>query len=236
MSRQRSTSGAVELLPPCEIRELYELHSTRSTAVNQALLDLRAQLGAHQLPPTWDDALRMNRLSMWLHQVLAFEHAVSSLCPFAKRAARSRGKHWKSLGKADGKTEHSSWAQSGSARRLHTSLVRLGEVLDLTGCTQFELELTVAPRHFAWRDAWAHHGGRLGDQYPCVFSYFEQLNGIEELNGEAWPLDKAWSEARLCFSKVIYILARAATGVAQAGSRAGPRVSPQATGLKRQRA
>jgi hypothetical protein len=227
----------VELLPPCEIRELYELHSTRSTAVNQALLDLRAQLGAHQLPPTWDDALRMNRLSMWLHQVLAFDDAINSFCAYAKGVAASKGIRWLSLGKQRRENAEPSRCQRrrGSARGVQDRLMKLSEVLCLDDNRQFHLEVTVAPRHFAWRDAWAHQGGRLRDEYPCVLSYFEQRGAVEELNGATWPLDNAWREARLCFSKVICILARAATGVAQAGGRAGPRVTPKAMGLKRQR-
>jgi hypothetical protein len=46
-----------------------------------------------------------------------------------------------------------------------------------------------------------------------VFSYFEARGAVEEVKGVAYPLDKAWSEARESFSKTIALLLEASRHV-----------------------
>ena len=74
MARSGTDEVGPGMLQPQEIAEQYELHSQRSTAVNDVLIRLRLAPCGCKPPPEWEEALRVNRLSMWLHQVLAFEH------------------------------------------------------------------------------------------------------------------------------------------------------------------
>jgi hypothetical protein len=84
----------------------------------------------------------------------------------------------------------------------------VGSLLGLDSDAQFRHEITVAPRHYIWRDAWVHRGGRLREYHQQTYEYFEQRGGLTELNGCAWPRDPAWSEARLSFRKLVEPLVR----------------------------
>ena len=192
---------AKRLLDPAEIAALYEWHSHRSTAVNEVLNELRHKLdaayGTGTLPGLWDDAVRQSRLSMWLHQVLAFREALDLFVGWARRTKTARRRT-----AGDG-------PYSRTARTVYHEMTDLRTWLGLDSDSQFQLECEVAPRHFVWRDAWAHHGGRLRAESPEVFFYFEDKQAIEELAGVAYPLDNAWSEARRSFSKSIELLLNA---------------------------
>ncbi len=201
MRSSRSRQTAKPLLEPAQVAALYELHSQNSTAVNEALLELAGACSCANLAPRWVEALRLNRLSMWLQQVLAFEDALGLFVHRTKdafrRARRPRTR--------PASASPPNWV-SRSAYRAYSDMVRLGAWLGLGSDQQFELECQVAPRHFVWRDAWAHHGGRLRDCSAEVFSYSEKACALEEVQGIAYPLDNAWREARGSFSRSIDLL------------------------------
>lgn len=201
MRSSRSQRTARPLLEPAEIAALYHWHSHKSTAVNEVLNELRGKLeaayGTGTLPGLWDDAVRQSCLSMWLHQVLAFREALDLFVRWARSAKRAGSK-------AAGDGQY-----SGTACTVHQEMTDLGAWLGIDSDSQFQLEREVAPRHFVWRDAWAHHGGRLRAESPEVFLYFKDKQAIEELAGVAYPLGNAWSEARCSFSKSIELLLNA---------------------------
>ena len=205
MSSSGSLRRAKSLLYPPDIAALYNLHSEKSTAVNDALQYLLTASGCRPLSPSWDEALRANRLSMWLHQVIAFRDALDLFISWGKRAAREAGQQLPRVPKKS----PPAWV-SGSARTVHADMARLGVWLRLDREEQFEWECQVAPRHYVWRDAWVHHGGRLRHLCAEVFKYFAERSAVEELDSIAYPLDNAWREARLSFSKTVQILACAA--------------------------
>jgi len=187
-----------------EIDQEYELHSCRSTAVNEVLVKLQAAL--RPSPQEWHEALRVNLLSMWLHQVLAFEHALNCLRHHGKDAARQQNKQLSECGQAAKTRARQLWPKRTSARGVYRSLCELGEVFGLASDPQFCHELAVAPRHFIWRDAWAHRGGRLQDFHQETYHYFRECNAVEDRDGSAWPLDPAWQEARLSFQQIVRLL------------------------------
>lgn len=205
MRSSGSARRAKRLLDPPDIAALHKLHSEKSTAVNDALQYLLTASGRQPLSPSWDDALRANRSSMWLHQVIAFADALDLFVCWTRRVAREARQKLPPVPT----TPLPAWA-SGSASAVHRDMGRLAGWLRLDRDPQFQWECQVAPRHYVWRDAWAHHGGRLRERCEEVFRYFEERNGVEELEGIAYPLDNAWTEARSSFAKTVETLVRAA--------------------------
>lgn len=157
-------------------------------------------------PQEWDEALRVNLLSMWLHQVLAFEHALNCLSRYGKRLATQQNKRLSECGQAAKSRAGQLWPTRTSAPAIYCHLCELSDLFALTSEPQFQLELTVAPRHFIWRDAWAHRGGRLQEFHPETYEYFRQRNGVEYRDDSAWPLDPAWQEARLSSHQIVQLL------------------------------
>ena len=186
-----------------EVVEEYELHSRRSTAVNEVLMCLRP---AHS-SPEWQEALKVNLLSMWLHQVLAFEQALATVCRHGRYLARQKGRPLSDFGRLRKAGAASLWPQRSSAITVYCHLSELGELLAVESDPQFEHETTVAPRHFIWRDAWAHRGGRLQEHDAQTYDYFLARDALEERAGSAWPLDPALQEARLSFQQLVRLLA-----------------------------
>jgi hypothetical protein len=195
-------------LGPRGVAEEYELHSRRSTALNEVLMQLQAAPRRTPLPQEWHEALRVNLFSMWLHQVLAFEHALNSLWRYEKQVARRQGKLLSDFGGARKANARQLWPDRSSAIKIYHKLAELGEFLTVGSHPQFCHEVTVAPRHFIWRDAWAHIGGRLQERYPETYDYYRQRGAVEQRDGSAWPLDPAWQEARLSFQQLVQLLTR----------------------------
>jgi len=214
MGRRPGGKGERNVPSAREIREQYELHSKRSTAVNEALGKLRVALGPGGGVAEWEEALRVNRLSMWVHQVLAFDDALGLLRAVAKEVAG--GRTLRQFGKQQKASVDSIWPASRAtshARGTYCSLCEVGDVFGVLGDRQYEHELEVAPRHFVWRGAWAHHGGKLREYHEETYGYFKERCALEDRNEASWPLDPAWSEARLSFKELVRILARAASGI-----------------------
>lgn len=207
MSRHAEVS--LQAPTPDEISAVYELHSQRSTATNEALVRLARLDSGWKSSATWTHALDASRFSMWLHQVLAFEYAASSLVACARSVARKHRSATSATRDSRKAAARKLWPRSGSAQRVYSELREMGLCWNLTSDAQFQHELCVAPRHYVWRDAWAHRGGRLRDYDEDAYAYFRQKSAIEERDGVAWPLDCAWSEARQSFRTLLDMLVAA---------------------------
>lgn len=208
---RKRPGSLLQALSPAEIRAVYELHSHNSTATNDALVAL-ARLNPGLLGSSmWLNALRASHFSMWLHQVLSFEYATRSFVDYARGLAR-KGQASVSVNSRQLKAQAKKlWPKSGSAQRIHINLREMGLQWSLASDRQFKLELQVAPRHYVWRDAWAHCGGRLREYDRGAYEYFHQKSFLEDRDGVAWPQAAAWTEARLCFSKLIDTFVESAT-------------------------